>query len=127
MYLEATGDIENCWDSLNELKNLTNKEDKNMMGEKDTILNSSDSDDFVEETYTNWQKLLFLQKQNQRLTKELKEMHEVKNQIIRKGEQSKKGDSGHLMANESELCQSINLLTKFWEKHFYSKGQRRLY
>lgn len=90
LYLEATGDIENCWDSLNELKNLTNKEDKNMMGEKDTILNSSDSDDFVEETYTNWQKLLFLQKQNQRLTKELKEMHEVKNQIIRKGEQSKK-------------------------------------
>ncbi|CAI4371149.1 AAC_collapsed_G0013840.mRNA.1.CDS.1 [Saccharomyces cerevisiae] len=124
LYLEATGDIENCWDSLNELKNLTNKEDKNMMGEKDTILNSSDSDDFVEETYTNWQKLLFLQKQNQRLTKELKEMHEVKNQIIRKGEQSKKGDSGHLMANESELCQSINLLTKFWEKHFLLKGSK---
>ncbi|CAI4379814.1 BAH_G0013330.mRNA.1.CDS.1 [Saccharomyces cerevisiae] len=122
LYLEATGDIENCWDSLNELKNLTNKEDKNMMGEKDTILNSSDSDDFVEETYTNWQKLLFLQKQNQRLTKELKEMHEVKNQIIRKGEQSKKEDPGHLMANESELCQSINLLTKFWEKHFLLKG-----
>lgn len=124
LYLEATGDIENCWDSLNELKNLTNKEDKNMMGEKDTILNSSDSDDFVEETYTNWQKLLFLQKQNQRLTKELKEMHEVKNQIIRKGEQSKKEDSGHLMANESELCQSINLLTKFWEKHFLLKGSK---
>ena len=124
LYLEATGDIENCWDSLNELKNLTNKEDKNMMGEKDTILNSSDSDDFVEETYTNWQKLLFLQKQNQRLTKELKEMHEVKNQIIRKGEQSKKEDSGHLMANESELCQSINLLTKFWEKHFLLKKSK---
>lgn len=124
LYLEATGDIENCWDSLNELKNLTNKEDKYMMGEKDTILNSSDSDDFVEETYTNWQKLLFLQKQNQRLTKELKEMHEVKNQIIRKGEQSKKEDSGHLMANESELCQSINLLTKFWEKHFLLKGSK---
>ncbi|CAI6453035.1 AAC_HP2_G0013420.mRNA.1.CDS.1 [Saccharomyces cerevisiae] len=124
LYLEATGDIENCWDSLNELKNLTNKEDKNMMGEKDTILNSSDSDDFVEETYTNWQKLLFLQKQNQRLTKELKEMHEVKNQIIRKGEQSKKEDSGDLMANESELCQSINLLTKFWEKHFLLKGSK---
>ncbi|CAI7085628.1 ATV_collapsed_G0013540.mRNA.1.CDS.1 [Saccharomyces cerevisiae] len=124
LYLEATGDIENCWDSLNELKNLTNKEDKNMMGEKDTILNSSDSDDFVEETYTNWQKVLFLQKQNQRLTKELKEMHEVKNQIIRKGEQSKKEDSGDLMANESELCQSINLLTKFWEKHFLLKGSK---
>ncbi|CAH1828653.1 unnamed protein product [Saccharomyces cerevisiae] len=124
LYLEATGDIENCWDSLNELKNLTNKEDKNMMGEKDTILNSSDSDDFVEETYTNWQKLLFLQKQNQRLTKELKEMHEVKNQIIRKGEQSKKEDSGHLMANESELCQSINLLTKFWEKYFLLIGSK---
>lgn len=51
-------------------------------------------------------------------------MHEVKNQIIRKGEQSKKGDSGHLMANESELCQSINLLTKFWEKHFLLKGSK---
>lgn len=122
LYLEATGDIESCWDSLNELKHFTNKEDKNMMRKKDATLNPSDSDGFVEETYVNWQKLLFLQKQNQKLTKELKEMREVKKQTIRKGEQIKKEDPEHSMANESELCQSINLLIKFWEKYFLSEG-----
>ncbi|CAI4038379.1 hypothetical protein SMKI_04G7230 [Saccharomyces mikatae IFO 1815] len=122
LYLEATGEIENCWDSLKELKHLTNQEDKNMVEENDVILNLGDSDGFVEETYTNWQKLLFLQKQNQKLTKELREMNESKRQIIQKGEQQRKDDSEHSMVNDSELCQSINLLIKFWEKYFLFKG-----
>ncbi|CAI4059590.1 Kre28p SKDI_04G7290 [Saccharomyces kudriavzevii IFO 1802] len=124
LYLETTGDIENCWDSLNELKRFTNKGDDNISTDKDPVLNPGDSNDFVEETYTNWQNLLSLQKQNQSLTKELKEAHEAKSRIIRKGKQRQKDDSEHSTAKESELCQSVNLLVKFWEKYFLFKGSK---
>ncbi|EJS42140.1 YDR532C [Saccharomyces arboricola H-6] len=122
LYLEATGDIESCWNSLNELKHITKQEDEKVSGDKNIVPNPGDSDDFVEEAYINWQNLLSLQKQNQKLTKELKELHEVKNQIIRKGKQLKNEDSEHSTTKESELCQSINLLIKFWEKYFLFKG-----
>ena len=45
LYLEATGDIESCWNSLNELKHFTNQEDESISGDKDIVLNSGESDD----------------------------------------------------------------------------------
>ncbi|CAI4056780.1 hypothetical protein N7582_000702 [Saccharomyces uvarum] len=122
LYLEATGDIESCWNSLNELKHFTNQEDESISGDKDIVLNSGESDDIVEETYVNWQNLLSLKKQNQKLTKELKELHEVKNQIVRNDKRLSKVDAEQATAKELELCQSINSLIKFWEKYFLFKG-----
>ncbi|CAI1866018.1 hypothetical protein SEUBUCD646_0B06260 [Saccharomyces eubayanus] len=123
LYLETTADIDSCWSSLNELKYLTNY-DENLSEDKDLVSKSSDSDDVVEETYVKWQNLLSLQKQEQKLTKQLKELHEVKSQMIRNGKQSKKRDGEQSTVKELEQCQSINLLIKFWEKYFLFKGPK---